>query len=123
GFGPISEYRDLDNNKAFGGRVAWTYDAVGELSIGGSWFVGKDTSATESPIFKPNNKLGSAEQLSQQSDVLSLAADLQWKYSGLLLQSEVITQQRRFTDVGRAGAASPALGNQYIAPQDAVSWG
>lgn len=123
GFGPISEYRDLDNNMAFGGHVAWTCDAFGELTLGGSWLVAKDTSAVEQISISPDMQVGYNEKITQQSDVLSLAADLRWKYEGLLLQSELITQQRRFTDSGRMGAVNPAAGGQYIAPKDATSWG
>lgn len=123
GFGPLSEYRDLDNNTAFGGHLAWSFDGLGELTLGGSWFLGKDTSAYERLIVKPGGKLSSAETISQQSNVLALAADLQWKYEGLLVQSEVITQQREFTEAGRVGAVNVAAGNQYLAPKDATSWG
>ncbi|HEY6881197.1 MAG TPA: hypothetical protein VI299_24395 [Polyangiales bacterium] len=123
GFGPISEYRDLDSNKAVGGHINWTNDGLGEFRIGGSWFYGRDTSATQPLTFKPDGSIGSRTKISQQSDVLSLAADLRWMWSGLLVQGEVLTQQRRFTSQGSVGAPNALAGNQVLAPKDALSWG
>ena len=123
GFGPISEYRDLDKNLALGGRVAWLYEGFGQLSLGGSWLIAKDSSAIESLTLLSDGHIGYNETVTQQSDVLSLAADLRWKYEGLIIQGEMITQQRNFTNSGRLGGLSPIAGNQWIAPKDATSWG
>jgi hypothetical protein len=123
GEGPVSEYRDLDNNKAIGGRVDWTYDVLGELRIGGSWFYGRDTAARTYFIPQADGTLRSGEAVDAQSDVLSLAADLRWTVRSFLLQAEFISEQRRHTEAGRTGVNVLAIGNRYLAPRDALSWG
>jgi hypothetical protein len=123
GLGPISEYRDLDGNKAVGGRAYWSYDGFGELRVGASAFYGTDTAALEVPgLASDGQHLKYNQRITSKSAVLSLAADAQWKFGGLLLQTEVITQQRRYDEQGRVGITSPLLG-QYIAPLDRFSWG
>ena len=123
GMGPVSDYRDLDENKAIGGRLYWLYDGLGELRLGGSAFYGTDTTAQESARIAADGKhVLFAEKLERKSDVLALALDLQWRYAGFLLQAELITQQRRFSESGRVGAIHPLFG-QYMAPRDRLSWG
>jgi hypothetical protein len=123
GTGAVSDYRDFDANKALGGRLYWTYDGFGELRIGGSGYYGTDSTANEVASLAPDGSYVSFKQkYSSKSDVLALAADVQWKYSGFLLQSELITQQRRFDEKGRVGAINPLSGH-YVAPGDGLSWG
>jgi hypothetical protein len=123
GLGPVDEYRDFDGNKAVGGRLYWAFDGFGELRIGGSAFYGKDTTAHEQAGFGPDGQhIVFKQQVNRQLDVLGLAADLQWKYAGLLVQSELITQQQRYKDSARPGASSPFFG-RYIAPSDRLNWG
>jgi hypothetical protein len=121
GFGPVSEYRDLDRNKAVGGRAYWQFDKLGMLQLGTSAFYGRDTSSIEAPGLV-NGKFGFTERINAQSDVLSLAGDLRWTLKGFIVQSEVISQQRRYTDGGRPGGMSALVG-QWVAPQDDITWG
>lgn len=121
GFGPVSEYRDLDRNKAVGGRAYWQFDKLGQLQVGGSAFYGRDTSSSEVPGLV-NGKFAFSERINAQSDVLSLAGDVRWTLKGFLLQSEVISQQRKYTDGGRPGGMSALVG-QWVAPQDDITWG
>jgi hypothetical protein len=123
GTGPVSEYRDFDANKALGARVFWRNDGFGELTLGGSFYWGMDTASTESPgLTEDGMYIEYTETITSQSLLVSLAADLQWKYEGFLLQTELITQQRRYDEEGRVGAVNPLLG-QYLAPNDKLSWG
>jgi hypothetical protein len=123
GTGPVSEYRDFDGNKALGARAYWSYDGFGALRVGASAYYGTDTAAREVPSIASDGKhIEYSQHITSKSDLLSLAADVQWKFKGLLVQSELITQQRRFDERGRIGAVNPLLG-QYIAPIDKVSWG
>jgi hypothetical protein len=123
GLGPVSEYRDFDANKALGARGYWRYDRLGELQAGGSFFWGTDTAAREVPALAADGKhLVYNQELTEQAEVLALAADVQWKYAGLLVQAEFVTRQRRYEELGRVGSVNPLAG-RYIAPRDALSWG
>lgn len=123
GLGAVSEYRDLDANKGLGGRVYWAFDGFGELRIGGSAFYARDTTAHEAASLTADGKhVVFSQTINQQSDVLALAADVQWKYAGLLVQGELITQQRRYKEAGRLGSANSFFG-RTIAPDDKFNWG
>lgn len=123
GSGPVSAYRDFDNNKGVGARAYWRYDGFGDLRVGGSAYYGRATAATDVAAIRPDGKhVGYTQNVSSSADILSLAADLQWKLGGLLLQSEFITQQRKYLESGRMGASNPLLG-QYLAPSDKLSFG
>ena len=123
GLGPVSEYRDFDANKAVGGRVYWSYDGFGQVRVGGSVFYGTDTSANEVPSLASDGKhLTYQQKIWAKSEVLALGGDVQWKYKGLVVQAEVITQQRRYVESGRVGTVNPLLG-AYIAPRDHLKWG
>jgi hypothetical protein len=62
------------------------------------------------------------QEVERKLDVLALAGDVQWKYGGLLLQSELITQQQRYNDNARPGTTNPFFG-RYLAPSDRLNWG
>ena len=121
GSGPISEYRDLDRNKAIGARTYWDLMARGNLRAGASIYYGRDTSAGESAGFA-DSKLKVDQVVTRQYDVLALAADLRWTYEGWHVQAEFISQQRRFTRRGRDGTVSSVTGT-FIAPNDDFCWG
>jgi hypothetical protein len=122
GTGPVSEYSDLDENKAIGGRAYWEYHALGELRLGVSGYYGRDTDAITAFVFKPDGTLGAAETLNAQFDALAWGADLSWKYRGWHLQSEWITFQRAYTPGGRPAAlAFPGQPTSFVA--DEFSWG
>jgi len=122
GLGPVSEVRELDGNKAVGGRLYWGYDGLGELKVGASWFYGRETAAHDAVGLDAAGDVVFDEQIELQSDVLAFAGDVLWKYKGLHVQAELITQQRKYTDDGRGGAVHPLLG-EYLAPKDTVSFG
>lgn len=123
GLGAVSEYRDYDSNKAIGGRLYWAFDGLGELRVGASAFYGQDTTAHEMAAFAADgDHVVFTQKIDQQSDVLAVAGDVQWKYRGLHLQSELITQQRRYKDAGRPGSSNPFFG-RYLAPSDRLNWG
>lgn len=121
GLGPVSEYRDLDKNKAVGGRAYWQFEKLGTFQLGGSILYGKDTSSSEIPGIV-NGKFTFTEKVSNQSDVLSLGGDIRWTVDRLIVQGEVVAEQRRYTDGGRPGAVNPLVG-RWAAPQDDLKWG
>jgi hypothetical protein len=122
GMGPVSEVRDLDENKGVGARLFWEYRRWGTLRVGGSAFYAKDTSLTPTQSLDGSGRLTNRERLDAQSKVLSLAADLQWKLGGLHIQAEFLTQQRSFSERGRVASVNPFT-NSPIFPQDYLSWG
>ncbi len=122
GQGPISEYRDLDENKAIGARLFWERHGAGTLKFGGSAYYGRNTDGTTTITANPTGSLQTTDVVYQQYDVLALALDAAWRYQGLLLQAEWITQQRAFTKRGRS-AVPEIYGTSLILPSDALTWG
>jgi hypothetical protein len=122
GMGPVVEVRDLDENKGVGGRVFWENRSLGTLRVGGSAFYAKDTTSYSASGLDAAGALHFTETIQAQSKVLSLAADVQWRYRGWHLQAELITQQRKYVDGGRQAATNPFTG-QPIFPIDYTSWG
>lgn len=122
GTGPISEYFDLDENKAVGGRVYWEYHGSGELRLGASGYYGRETGASWAFAFQPDGSFKAKETIDTQFDSLAWAADASWKYRGWHLQTEWITYQAAFTDKGRTKQAiAPGAPTSY--PPDSFSWG
>ncbi|MFT3924428.1 MAG: hypothetical protein QM778_17960 [Myxococcales bacterium] len=111
GTGPISEYGDLDENKAVGGRLWWGRRARGELRVGLSGYYGLSTDSIYEPA---SNGLfpAAVERISSQFHLGSWAGDLVWKFRGWHLQTELLGSRRKYTDKGRpmappGGAMSP----------------
>jgi hypothetical protein len=122
GNGPVSEYKDLDRNKAVGARLYFESHRVGYLRVGASGYYGTDTNALPK-VGLSAKSLSIGDTVLLQYDALSLAADVQFKYKGLLLQGEWVSMQRRYTDQGRT------VHNLLLGPaprgfsQDSLSWG
>jgi hypothetical protein len=123
GGGPISEYRDLDGNKAVGGRLFWEQRGFGELKIGYSMYYGRTTDAVQGiGVNAATGKLIPTEKVFVQYDQLSIAGDITWKWKGLLLQAEYVSQQRAYTGKGRQAVANP-LEQRSVFPIDTPAWG
>lgn len=123
GGGPISEYRDLDDNKAVGGRLFWEQRGFGELKIGYSMYYGRTTDAVHGiGVDAATGKLVPNEKVFVQYDQLSIAGDIVWKWKGLLLQAEYVSQQRAYTGKGRQ-AVFNTLEQKKVFPIDTPAWG
>jgi hypothetical protein len=120
GTGPVSEFQDLDDNKALGGRLYFEYRALGELRLGASAYYGRDTQSVPGYVLQPDGAVTSQERLNAQFDALAWAADVSWKYQGWQLQSEWISYQRAYTTRGRT--AMNVMGGAQV-PGDSFSWG
>jgi len=121
GTGPASEYKELDKNKAVGGRLFWDYRKFGELRVGGSIYYGRNTESNASSALV-NGAPSTTERITLQYDALSLAADAVWRYGGMHVQAEFISRQVRYTEEGRTPQFSLATLQPRI-PADAFSWG
>jgi hypothetical protein len=105
GRGLYESFRDLDGNKALGGRTVFTTNELGRLAIGASAYYGRFTNATRQ--IRVDTSLGYARPIIDttpidQYDELCLGGDLRWEWNGLLVQGELMMDQVRYTDVGRA---------------------
>ncbi len=118
GTGPISEYRDLDDNKALGARAYWTYDGFGELTIGASAYYGTNADTTSAAGIDENQKLVYTEKVNSKSRVLSWAADFAWRYDALLVQGELVTRQTEYTSDGRPVLTHPLTGVRMGLPNE-----
>jgi hypothetical protein len=123
GSGPISEYSDLDENKALGGRVFWELRnrSIGWARLGASGYYGRDTNSLYQVKLNPNNSFSSGETIHSQFDSLTFAADFTWDIGGLHVQTEWIVNQRAYTEKGRA--VRQTLANRPVVPSDILSWG
>ncbi len=121
GSGPVSEYADLDDNKAIGGRVYWDYRRLGRLRVGASAYYGRDTATKGGVVTNADGSYSAVEKIYSQYDSLSFAADAQFTHRGWLLQSEFIAHQRAFTKKGRTVDA--LFLSSSAVPADLISWG
>jgi len=104
GRGPVDTYQDYDDNKALGGRLFFKTDSeFGTLTLGASGYLGKYTDGVRR--FELDDEgLRDPTVVGEQFDELSLAADLKWEWGGFLLQSEVIANERSYTEGHRPTA-------------------
>jgi hypothetical protein len=122
GTGPISEYKDLDRNKAVGGRIYSEF--FGEKTYvrsGFSAYYGRDTVSTPTATLT-GATIDLGNKLSSQADNLALAADVLLKRGGLQLQTEWLTLQRRYTASGRVEHGVVSAPVARGASADALSW-
>ncbi len=125
GLGPISEYRDLDRNKAVGGRLALEYTGFGTFQVGGSTFYGQNTAGFSNVgINSRGTGLSTTKLINDQADVTAMAADIMWKYKGFHFQAEWVGERREYTKIGRR--RSPTAGQVGIPPDamppDVFNW-
>jgi hypothetical protein len=101
GRGPYDVIRDLDNNKAVGGRLYVESTALGNLTVGVAAYKGRYTASTKryrvdntgpQPVAVIYRTTDSAY------DELSLGADVRWLWKGLHVQGEVMTNEARYDE-------------------------
>lgn len=119
GTGPVSEYADLDDNKALGARLYWEYLRLGRLRAGASAYYGRDTNVRQE--LGAGASIRSVERLVSQYDNLTFAADVVWTLGGLHLQSEWLVHQRAHTRKGRRPTSDGAVLTGM--PADNLGWG
>ena len=92
GRGPIDTYRDLDNNKAIGGRLFVKNDALlGNMTFGLSTYSGKYTDTTLG-----FGSSGPTQEVTLQYKEFALGADLKWEWQNLLIQGEALMDEVRY---------------------------
>jgi hypothetical protein len=120
GVGPISEYADMDNNKAIGGRVYWGFYGLGRLRVGASGYFGRVTDAMFRVAISGQTPTAD-EVITTQFDSLTWATDLTWDLDALHVQTEWMFNQQAYTKKGRA--VITGIGNMMFVPSDLFSWG
>jgi hypothetical protein len=110
GRGTVDEYRDVDGNKALGGRVAFRTQPFGELTVGVSVYAGRFAEVSKMTRIETRSD-GPDLVVDTHRDVdaneLSYAADLRWNWGGLLVLGEVIANETRFEEGARMGLTAP----------------
>lgn len=105
GRGAIDAYKDLDNNKGVGGRLYVKNDSLlGTFTLGLSAYRGNYTDRPGNGVAIVDGALVSRDPPTLRYEEVSYAADLKWELEGLLVQSEFITRDVRYTDAARARA-------------------
>jgi hypothetical protein len=103
GRGPV-DYEDFDDDKAYGGRVYAKTDAVGSLTVGGSFYRGGYYDRSAKYILTQTDGHSVVDQtfttLSKYQE-MSFAADLKWEYKSWLVQGEAIMNEAHFAPGGR----------------------
>lgn len=121
GTGPLSEYWDLDENKAVGGRLFWEYRALGELRLGASAYYGRETRSTPRISLSLEGKAQGKERIDRQFDLLTFGIDVVWRIHGVHLQAEALVSQLSYTNGGRVAQLQPS--GIYALPSDVLSGG
>lgn len=107
GRGPIDAYRDLDNNKALGGRLYAKNDALlGTITLGLSAYRGNYTDRPGNGVALVDGALVPNDPPTFRYEEVAYAADLKWEWEGLLVQSEYIMREVRYTDAVRPRAVA-----------------
>ena len=103
GRGPV-DYEDFNDDKAFGGRMYAKTDAVGSLTVGGSFYRGGyyDRSAKYTLTTTGGHSVvDQAYTTLSKYEELSLGADVKWEYKSWLVQGEAIMNEANFAQGGR----------------------
>ena len=104
GRGLFSTVRDLDNNKAVGGRLYLETAAIGNLTLGVAAYRGRYTASTKHYRVNTDGAEPVAELYrvtDSAYDELSLGADARWLWKGLHLQCEVMSNEAVYDDNAR----------------------
>ncbi|HET9932549.1 MAG TPA: hypothetical protein VFQ35_17725 [Polyangiaceae bacterium] len=110
GRGPIDTYQDLDNNKGVGARLFFKHDSsFGTLTVGASGYRGKYTDSKTEYAFNSKGDFVLAQPVTARYDELSLAMDVKYEYSGLLVQGEAILNDVAYVDKYRPAAFAAAV--------------
>jgi hypothetical protein len=117
GRGPVSTYRDYDNNKALGARLFLRHDSsFGSVTVGISGYRGKYTNAVLRYKVDANNQVSTTNDVSVRYDELSLSADVKWEWDSLLVQGEIASNDVAYVDAYRPPFVSLTGGPPGVAP-------
>jgi hypothetical protein len=105
GRGPYDAVRDLDNNKAIGGRLYVETTAVGNLDFGIAAYRGRYTASTKryrvDTDSSGNSTAAIYRTLDSAYEELSLGADVRFLWKGLHVQAEAMMNEAAYDDEAR----------------------
>jgi len=104
GRGPIDTYRDLDNDKAMGGRLYLRSYWLGEMILGVSAYTGGSTNRENKAVPIPVNgepAITYSFNISEQYRETSFAGDLRWEWHDLVFLGEILVNDRVYNDKTR----------------------
>ncbi|HEX3855180.1 MAG TPA: hypothetical protein VHW01_29655 [Polyangiaceae bacterium] len=103
GRGPV-DYEDFNDDKAYGARIYAKTDAIGSLTVGGSFYRGGYYDRSAKYTLTKTDGQSVVDQafttLSKYQE-MSLAADVKWEYKSWLVQGEAIMNEANFANGGR----------------------
>ncbi len=101
GRGPYDAVRDLDNNKAVGGRLYVESSVVGNLTVGIAAYRGRYTASTKRYKVDTSGSQPVAviyRTTDSAYDELSLGADVRWIWKNLHVQGEVMSNEAEYDE-------------------------
>ncbi len=103
GRGPFDEYRDLDGNKALGLSFKLETPWLDEATIGGASNYGRSSiNHPEATVTGTSVEDVMVEtRIDEESNVLTLSADLKLRWKNLLFAGELVSEQIAYTERGR----------------------
>lgn len=115
GRGYFDQFRDLDQTKAFGGRLQFETPWLGALRFGASAYHGRFVDR-DSDVLAMNPSTGRIDNVTPTGtryDELALAGDILWDWEGFHLQAEVVGRSFSFLDGAREADAGGFRPDSY----------
>lgn len=101
GRGPV-QYQDFDDDKAYGGRLYAKTDAIGTLTVGGSFYRGNYYDRSSKYVIKDaGTRVDQEYTTTAKYQELSLGADVKWEFKSWLAQGEIIMNEAKFDSGAR----------------------
>jgi hypothetical protein len=126
GRGPLSEYQDLDNNKAVTARLFMNTDAlVGTLSLGASMYRGRYTDRYEQGVIGADGKFNFEWLTNSRYEELGMSADLRWMWDALTVQAELIVHDTAYGNQDKnrpVQFTAPGQPPAYVPDFRSVGW-
>ena len=93
---PLAQYRDLDSNKAVGGRLLLEGPWLGELRLGVSAYRGRDTDRVQILGLDGRGQPMATSVIRSQFDELALGADVHFTWQSFLVAAEIIYNEAAY---------------------------
>jgi hypothetical protein len=120
GRGPTDTYKDMDGNKAVGWRLWARHNSfeLGTFTAGFSGYRGQFTAANQTSVIDAEGNFVPTLTPTLQYNELSLAGDVKWERGGALFQSEVVMNDRAYTNGAPRPAAFSFIGPPGFVPDN-----
>jgi hypothetical protein len=116
GRGPTAKLYDLDNNKALGLKLAFTYRGPILLSFGTYFYMGDYTDTVRNFEVTPDGKFKYSMDAVDQYAEKNMSYFLKLEWGGVTLQGEYTRGMIKYMDDGRPGMADMMTGTMHYNP-------